>query len=167
VPLGGRVTMMASFQPTGQLSVQSSSDAVRCVQLVRRVAETLQFTAVGKTMLATAASELARNTIIYGGSGLVEWEVIDGDGYRAGVRLTFTDHGPGIPDIELAMTDGWSSGHGMGLGLTGAKRLVHEFSIHSVVGTRVTVTRWKDEPTTTLRPKLLPAIQLQIPPKTL
>jgi serine/threonine-protein kinase RsbT len=136
---------MTSSKRTGQLPIQSSSDAVRCVQLVRHVAETLQFSDVGKTMLATAASELARNAIIYGGGGFLEWEVIDGREHKPGLRLTFVDHGPGIANIELAMTDGWTSGRGMGLGLTGAKRLVHEFSIHSVVGagTRVTVTRWK------------------------
>jgi serine/threonine-protein kinase RsbT len=115
------------------------------VQLVRRVAAALRFTVIGNTMLTTAASELARNLIVYGGGGLLEWEVIDGDGHRAGVRLTFIDHGPGIADIDLAMTDGWTTGSGMGLGLGGSKRLVHEFSIHSVVGagTRITVTRWK------------------------
>jgi serine/threonine-protein kinase RsbT len=136
--------MMASSQRTGQVPLQDSSDIVRCRQLVFRIAESLQFTVVGKTMLTTAASELARNTIVYGGGGFVEWEVIDGE-TRAGVRLTFIDRGPGIADIALAMTDGWTSGRGMGLGLTGAKRLVHEFSIQSAVGvgTRVTVTRWQ------------------------
>jgi serine/threonine-protein kinase RsbT len=136
---------MASSQRTGQIPLQDSSDIVRCRQLVFRLAESLQFTVVGKTMLTTAASELARNTIVYGGGGFVEWEVIDGETHRAGVRLTFIDRGPGIADIALAMTDGWTSGRGMGLGLTGAKRLVHEFSIQSAVGagTRVTVTRWQ------------------------
>jgi len=87
---------------------------------------------------------LARNALIYGGGGSLKWEVLR-DGVKSGVRLTFTDTGPGIPNLDLALTDGWSSGTGMGLGLTGARRLVNEFDIQSTVGsgTRVTVTRWK------------------------
>lgn len=87
---------------------------------------------------------MARNALIYGGGGSLKWEVLR-DGVKSGVRLTFTDTGPGIPNLDLALTDGWSSGTGMGLGLTGARRLVNEFDIQSTVGsgTRVTVTRWK------------------------
>ncbi len=84
-------------------------------------------------MLVTAASELARNALIYGGGGTVTWEVRR-DGPKVGVQLTFEDRGPGIPDLGLAMTAGWNSGTGMGLGLSGAKRLVHEFSIGTVIG---------------------------------
>lgn len=97
-----------------------------------------------QTKLVTAASELARNALIYGGGGTLTWQVLL-EGIKRGVRLTFQDQGPGIPNMELALTDGWSSGSGMGLGLTGARRLVNEFELESTVGvgTRVTVTRWK------------------------
>jgi serine/threonine-protein kinase RsbT len=95
-------------------------------------------------MLTTAASELARNALIYGGGGEATCEVIT-RGECVGIRLVFEDHGPGISDVPLAMVDGWTSGKGMGLGLSGAKRLVHEFEIVSAVGegTKVTVVRWK------------------------
>ncbi len=94
--------------------------------------------------MVTAASELARNTVIYGGGGVLKWALVD-EGVRRGVRLTFEDKGPGIANMELALTDGWTSGHGLGLGLTGARRLVNEFEIESAVGvgTRVVITRWK------------------------
>jgi serine/threonine-protein kinase RsbT len=102
-------------------------------------------------MLVTAASELARNTLIHGGGGRFSWAVISA-GPRRGVRLSFEDDGPGIPDIQSAMTNGWSSGNGLGLGLPGAKRLVDEFEIHSTVGrgTRVVITRWQHWPQQTL-----------------
>ena len=95
-------------------------------------------------MLVTAASELARNTLIHGGGGRFSWEVISA-GPRRGVRLSFEDDGPGIPDIQSAMTNGWTSGNGLGLGLPGAKRLVNEFEVQSAVGrgTRVVITRWQ------------------------
>lgn len=95
------------------------------------------------TKLVTAVSELARNTVVYGGGGYMDWEVLEKD-LRPGVRLTFRDEGPGIPDLKLAMTDGWTSGGGLGLGLTGAKRLVDEFELETAPGkgTRVTITRW-------------------------
>jgi serine/threonine-protein kinase RsbT len=95
------------------------------------------------TKLVTAVSELARNTVVYGGGGYMDWEIVERD-LRSGVRLTFRDEGPGIPDIKLAMTDGWTSGGGLGLGLTGAKRLVDEFELDTAPGqgTRVTITRW-------------------------
>jgi serine/threonine-protein kinase RsbT len=94
--------------------------------------------------MITAASELARNALDYGGGGTVLLEALEKD-HRRGLRLTFEDQGPGIPDIELALTDGYSSGKGMGMGLGGSRRLVNEFEIESRVGegTRVTITRWK------------------------
>ena len=94
--------------------------------------------------MVTAASELARNTVIYGGGGSMQWQMLLNNG-KKGLRLKFSDQGPGIPDLDLAMTDGWTSGGGLGLGLTGAKRLVNEFEISSDVGrgTDVTITRWK------------------------
>jgi serine/threonine-protein kinase RsbT len=94
-------------------------------------------------MLATAASELARNTVIHGGGGKFSWEVV-GTGAKRGIRLTFEDTGPGISDIGRAMTNGWTSGKGLGLGLPGAKRLVNEFEVQSTpgCGTRVVITRW-------------------------
>ena len=113
-------------------------------QAVRRLAQQHGFSLVDQTKLVTAASELARNALTYGGGGTLKWEVLV-DGVRRGVRLTFEDQGPGIPNVELAMTDGWTSGTGLGLGLTGARRLVNEFELSSTVGvgTRVIVTRWK------------------------
>jgi serine/threonine-protein kinase RsbT len=95
------------------------------------------------TKLVTAVSELARNTMVYGGGGDMDWQILD-DNARTGLRLIFRDEGPGIPDIKLAMTDGWTSGSGLGLGLTGAKRLVDEFELDTAPGkgTRVTITRW-------------------------
>ncbi|MNO91816.1 Serine/threonine-protein kinase RsbT [compost metagenome] len=95
------------------------------------------------TKMVTAVSELARNTMVYGGGGDMDWQILDEDP-RIGLRLVFRDEGPGIPDIKLAMTDGWTSGSGLGLGLTGAKRLVNEFELDTAPGkgTRVTITRW-------------------------
>jgi serine/threonine-protein kinase RsbT len=102
------------------------------------------FTLVDQTKIVTAASELARNTLEYGGGGEVAIEMLN-DGARKGVRLTFTDRGPGIPDIELALKDGYSTGGGLGLGLSGARRLSNEFSIESQPGegTRVAIARWR------------------------
>jgi len=103
-----------------------------------------RFSLVDQTKFVTAASELARNALIYGGGGKMKWQVLL-DGTKAGLRLSFEDQGPGIPNLDLAMTDGWTSGNGLGLGLTGARRLVNEFELDSRVGvgTRVTITRWK------------------------
>ena len=113
-------------------------------QKVRQWAIELRFSLVDQTKLVTAASELARNTLDYGGGGEMMIETIN-SGARSGLRLTFEDHGPGIPDIEQALRDGFTSGSGMGLGLGGSKRLVNEFSIESELGkgTKVTVARWK------------------------
>jgi serine/threonine-protein kinase RsbT len=125
-------------------TLKSDADVVRARQLVRDWAVELRFSLVDQTKLVTAASELARNTIIYGNGGTLKMEALT-NGARTGLRLTFEDQGPGIPDIELALQDGYTTGSGLGLGLSGAKRLVNEFEIKSQVGrgTRVTVTRWK------------------------
>jgi serine/threonine-protein kinase RsbT len=126
------------------IAVRSTEDVVSIRQRVRvwAVQEGLRLT--DQTKLVTAASELARNTVIYGGGGTVRLEVVSDNG-RRGIRLTFEDHGPGIPDIQQAMRDGYTTGGGLGLGLSGSKRLCNEFEIHSKVGegTRVIVTRWK------------------------
>jgi serine/threonine-protein kinase RsbT len=127
----------------GSLPLHDPTDIVACRQTVRQLAARLKFSVTGQTMLVTAASELARNTIIHGGGGRFSWEVISA-GPKRGVRLSFEDHGPGIGDIDRAMTNGWTSGTSLGLGLPGAKRLVNEFEIHSAagLGTRVIITRW-------------------------
>ena len=135
---------MTTILNSGELPLQNEHDSVLGRQTVRRLAQEQAFSLVDQTKLVTAASELARNALIYGGGGSLKWEVLR-DGLKSGVRLTFEDAGPGIANLDLALTDGWSSGTGMGLGLTGARRLVNEFDIQSTVGsgTRVTVTRWK------------------------
>jgi len=135
---------MTTIINCGELPLRNEHDIVLARQAVRKLAQEQTFSLVDQTKLVTAASELARNALIYGGGGSLKWEVLR-DGLKSGVRLTFEDAGPGIPNLELALTDGWSSGTGMGLGLTGARRLVNEFDIKSTVGsgTRVTVTRWK------------------------
>ena len=113
-------------------------------QLVRQRAVELGFSLVDQTKLVTAASELARNTLQYGGGGAASVERVV-MGVRRGVRVTFEDEGPGIPDVGLAMRDGFTTGNGLGLGLSGAKRLSNEFEIQSApgAGTRVVITRWK------------------------
>ena len=113
-------------------------------QAVRKWAIDLGFSLVDQTKMITAASELARNTLDYGGGGTVRLEALE-NGRRRGLRLTFEDQGPGIPDIDKALTDGYTTGKGLGMGLGGSKRLVNEFEITSRVGegTRVTITRWK------------------------
>jgi serine/threonine-protein kinase RsbT len=110
---------------------------------VRDASARLGFSLVDQTKVVTAASELARNTIIYGGGGIMQMETLNGP--RNGLRLIFEDKGPGIPDIELALRDGFTTGSGLGLGLGGAKRLVSDFEISSRPGegTRVSITRWK------------------------
>lgn len=126
------------------LSLRSPEDIVRMRQVVRENAVSLGFSLVDQTKLVTAASELARNTMIYGGGGEVAVEPLT-EGSRRGLRLTFSDRGPGIADLQLAMKDGYTTGGGLGLGLGGAKRLSNEFKIESAPGkgTRVTITRWK------------------------
>jgi serine/threonine-protein kinase RsbT len=117
---------------------------VRARQQVRKWAAEVGLSLVEQTKFVTAASELARNTIIHGGGGSVELELLD-NGNKRGLRLTFADEGPGIADIQLALRDGYTTGNGLGLGLGGAKRLVSEFEIESRPGqgTRITITRWK------------------------
>jgi serine/threonine-protein kinase RsbT len=117
---------------------------VRVRQEVRSRAIEVGFGLVDQTKIVTAASELARNTLDYGGGGTLRLEVVE-NGARKGLRLTFEDQGPGIPNIELALSDGYTTGRGLGLGLGGAKRLSNEFEIRSTVGggTRVTIARWK------------------------
>jgi serine/threonine-protein kinase RsbT len=126
------------------MPVRTSEDVVRVRQAVRARAVAAGFSLVDQTKIVTAASEIARNTVDYGGGGTVRIEVLR-NGVRRGVRLTFEDHGPGIPDVARAMTDGYSSSNGLGLGLSGAKRLCNEFNIHSAPGdgTMVTLARWK------------------------
>lgn len=124
--------------------VRSSDDVVQVRQVVRAWAMELGFGLVDQTKIVTAASELARNTVIYGGGGMLRLEALN-DGPRRGLRLTFEDKGPGIPDVDLACKDGYTTGTGLGLGLGGARRLANEFEIVSRVGegTRVTITRWR------------------------
>ncbi|HEY7996425.1 MAG TPA: anti-sigma regulatory factor [Steroidobacteraceae bacterium] len=128
----------------GELPLRNDHDVVLARQAVRRMTQQLAFSLVDQTKMVTAASELARNAVIHGGGGTLAWELLESNG-RHGLRLSFIDRGPGIANLELALTDGWSSGRGLGMGLTGARRLVNEFEIDSKlgVGTRVSVTRWK------------------------
>jgi len=128
----------------GEAPLRSEHDIVLARQQVRKLTQELKFSLVDQTKLVTAASELARNALVYGHGGAMHWEVLQTES-RTGVKLLFADEGPGIPNLDLAMTDGWTSGKGLGMGLTGAKRLVNEFEIDSKVngGTRVTITRWK------------------------
>ena len=126
------------------LPIRSDADVVMVRQQVRAWAVDLGFGIVDQTKMVTAASELARNALVYGGGGVAILEAVI-ENPRKGLRITFQDQGPGIADIELAMKDGYTTGTGLGLGLSGAKRLSSEFEIHSTVGegTRVTITRWK------------------------
>lgn len=129
---------------TEVLPIRSGDDVVRVRQVVRARAIEAVFGLVDQTKIITAASELARNALDYGGGGEVRVELIQ-EGARKGVRLTFEDRGPGIPDIERALSDHYTTGGGLGLGLGGAKRLSNEFHIDSTVGvgTRVVIARWK------------------------
>ncbi|MGC1362120.1 MAG: anti-sigma regulatory factor [Silvibacterium sp.] len=126
------------------LPITSADDVVRVRQAVRAWASELKFSLVDLTKLVTATSELARNTLDHGGGGTMKGELVE-NGPRKGIRLTFEDHGPGIQNIELALRDGFTTGGGLGLGLSGSKRLVNEFDIKSEAGqgTTVTITRWK------------------------
>lgn len=124
--------------------VVSENDIVHVRQNVRKWAVEMKFSLVEQTKMVTAASELARNLLIYGGGGEVRLEQLQ-EGVRMGLRVMFVDEGPGIPDIELALKDGYTSGKGMGLGLGGAKRLVSDFDIQSAPGqgTKITTTKWR------------------------
>jgi len=126
------------------LPIRSQEDIVRVRQATRERAIVQGFTLVDQTKIVTAASELARNTLQHGGGGDVTFELLNA-GSRRGLRLVFTDKGPGIPNVELALRDGFSTGAGLGLGLSGARRLSNEFTIESRPGegTRVAITRWR------------------------
>jgi serine/threonine-protein kinase RsbT len=128
----------------GSMMLLTERDIVMSRQMVRKLTQQLKFSLVDQTKMITAASELSRNTVVYGGGGEMRWQVVT-QGVKIGLRLEFEDKGPGIPDIQLALTDGWTSGSGLGVGLSGSKRLVNEFDIRTVVGegTCVTITRWK------------------------
>jgi serine/threonine-protein kinase RsbT len=128
---------------TESLPVKTEPDVVTVRRRVREISSQLGFSLVDQTKMVTAASEIARNTIIYGGGGMMEAQSLNGP--RVGLRLVFEDKGPGIPDIDLALRDGFTTGSGLGLGLSGAKRLCNDFDIVSHVGegTKVTITRWK------------------------
>ncbi|PRH76868.1 anti-sigma regulatory factor [Streptomyces solincola] len=136
-PYGG------TAQQRDDVVLDSSAGVVKARQLVRTLAQEARLSLVDQTKLVTAASELARNTLVYGGGGRMQAETLAANG-RTGVRLTFSDTGPGIPDVELALTDGWTSGGGMGLGLSGARRLVDEFELETEVGkgTQVVIVKW-------------------------
>lgn len=126
------------------MPVGSSADIVFVRQIVRKWAIEQGFSLIDQTKIVTAASELARNMVDYGGGGKLHLEALS-EGIRKALRLTFEDEGPGIPDLELALKDGYTTGKGLGLGLSGSKRLVNEFEIVSSVGggTRITITKWK------------------------
>ncbi|WP_372012296.1 anti-sigma regulatory factor [Pseudoxanthomonas sp. 10H] len=128
---------------SGQLPVRTEQDVVLARQAARQAAVACGLRLVDQTKLITAASELARNAVVYGGGGHMNWETVQ-QGVRKGVRLEFVDQGPGIPDIDQALTDGWTSGNGMGLGLSGSRRLVDAFELDSAPGrgTRVAITKW-------------------------
>jgi len=127
-----------------ELPIWSGDDVVRVRQHVRVVAAASGLSLVDQTKLVTAASELARNALVHGGGGTARVEVVKSANGKAGVRIGFADDGPGIADIDLALTDGWTSGDGLGLGLSGARRLVDEFELTSKAGrgTSVVVVKW-------------------------
>lgn len=126
------------------MPVRTEQDIVLCRQLVRKLMQDARFSLVDQTKMVTAASELARNCVIYGGGGEMRWELLE-QGVRKGLRLAFEDQGPGIADVDQALTDGWTSGRGLGMGLSGSKRLVNEFELRTAVGagTCVTIARWR------------------------
>ena len=136
--------MATLVETTENVPVRTADDVVRVRQAVRTRAVAAGFSLVDQTKIVTAASEIARNTVDYGGGGSLCIEVLR-DGIRRGVRLIFSDQGPGIADLELALRDGYTTGQGLGLGLSGAKRLCNEFSVTSTPGkgTTVTLARWK------------------------
>ena len=132
-----------TVRSSGTQPIHIEQDVVLARQTARKLATECGMRLIDLTKMVTAVSELARNTMVYGGGGDMDWQILDED-HKVGLRLTFRDEGPGIPDIKLAMTDGWTSGSGLGLGLTGAKRLVDEFELDTEPGkgTRITITRW-------------------------
>lgn len=132
-----------TVRSSGTQPVLIEQDVVLARQTARKLAQECGMRLIDLTKMVTAVSELARNTMVYGGGGDMDWQILD-DNMRTGLRITFRDEGPGIPDLKLAMTDGWTSGSGMGLGLTGAKRLVDDFELDTTpgVGTRISITRW-------------------------
>ena len=127
-----------------EMPLKMESDIVQARQAVRKWATEMKFPLVDQTKIVTAASELARNTLMYGKGGVMRLESLE-EGGRKGLRLTFIDQGPGISNIDLALTDGYTTGGGLGLGLSGSKRLCNEFHIESEVGkgTKVTIARWR------------------------
>ncbi|MEO6676097.1 MAG: anti-sigma regulatory factor [Pseudomonas sp.] len=132
-----------TVRSSGSQPIHIEQDVVLARQTARKLAQECGMRLIDLTKLVTAVSELARNTMVYGGGGDMDWQILD-ENARTGLRLVFRDEGPGIPDLKLAMTDGWTSGSGLGLGLTGAKRLVEEFELETEPGkgTRITITRW-------------------------
>src|SRR5262245_12546654 len=135
---------MANVSRSETHPIRAVEDVVQVRQLVRARALDLGFGLVDQTKMVTAASELARNTLVHGGGGEMRCELLE-EGRRRGIRLVFEDKGPGIEDVELALRDGYTTGGGLGLGLSGAKRLCNEFEVlaRGGEGTRVTVVRWK------------------------
>jgi serine/threonine-protein kinase RsbT len=138
------MTPAGTVQKTETIPIQSSSDVVMVRQRVRALTIEMKFSLVEQTKIVTAASELGRNTLEHGGGGSLELSLIV-NGARRGIQLCFSDHGPGIPDVALALKDGYTSGGGMGLGLGGSKRLMSDFEIDTKPGsgTRITAIRWK------------------------
>jgi serine/threonine-protein kinase RsbT len=132
-----------NVRSSGTQGIHIEQDVVLARQMARKLAQECGMRLIDLTKLVTAVSELARNTMVYGGGGDMDWQIVE-DGARTGLRLTFRDEGPGIPDLKLAMTDGWTSGGGLVLGLTGAKRLVDDFELDTApgAGTRVTICKW-------------------------
>lgn len=130
--------------PVRRQDIAGDDDVVRVRQLVRTAAVETKLTLVDQTKAVTAASELARNTLLHGGGGYAEVQQVS-NGRRLGVRVVFTDNGPGIPDLERAFTDGFTTGGGLGLGLSGARRLMDEFDLQTEVGkgTVVTAVKWE------------------------
>jgi serine/threonine-protein kinase RsbT len=126
-----------------ELPIVSDEDIVRVRQAIRSVAVRAKLSLIDQTKLVTAASELARNTLVYGGGGQVTIDVV-AEGRKGGIRAVFADKGPGIPDVDLALTDGYTSGSGLGLGLSGARRLVDQFRLDTAVGqgTTVEIVKW-------------------------
>ena len=132
-----------NVRSSGSQPINIEQDVVLARQTARKLATECGMRLIDLTKLVTAVSELARNTMVYGGGGDMDWQILE-DNARTGLRLIFRDEGPGIPDLKLAMTDGWTSGGGLGLGLTGAKRLLDDFELDTApgAGTRVTICKW-------------------------